>query len=520
MDLSKIDFNPQFQKALHLIEESGKNIFITGRAGTGKSTLLNHFRGNTKKKVVVLAPTGVAAINVKGQTIHSFFGFRPNITPQGIRKKYRQKDEKNIYAKLQTIVIDEISMVRADLLDCVDKFLRLNGPDKSLPFGGIQMIFIGDLYQLPPVVTGQEKDLFRNYYKSPYFFSAHVFENLNMEMIELEKIYRQKDDKFIHLLNAVRNNSATEGDLAWLNKRYNPSFEPKRNDFYICLTSTNDLADQINSERLGQLPGRTYTFHGLIEGEFGKEYLPTASHLELKIGAQIMMLNNDQLGRWINGTIGEITGIREDEPGGEEIIIAALENGQNVEIRPYTWEIYRFFLKGDQLDSEMVGSFTQYPLRLAFAVTIHKSQGKTFQKVIIDIGRGTFAHGQMYVALSRCTTFEGMILKKPIRKHHIRMDYEVMKFITRYQYRLAEMEISREDKIKLIQGAIDKKSELHITYLKAKDEKSRRTVKPLRMEKMEYSGHPFLGIEAYCLTRKENRIFNVDRILEMKMVEK
>lgn len=522
-----IEINRDFQKALDIIGETGKNVFITGRAGTGKSTLLNYFRTNTKKKIVVLAPTGVAAINVRGQTIHSFFGFKPNITLQGIRKKFKTKDEKNIYEKLEAIVIDEISMVRADLLDCVDKFLRLNGPNKNKPFGGIQMIFIGDLYQLPPVVTGQEKEIFKNHYKSPYFFSSHIFEDFEMEFIELEKIYRQKDDAFIKLLNAVRNNSVTENDLARLNERHDPLFEAVKDDFYICLTSTNDMADEVNARELQKLAGHLHTFQGSIDGEFGKEYLPTAMELQLKIGAQIMMLNNDSTGRWINGTIGKVLTIHEDssqrnnqgDNSGdfeEKVIVAELENGKTVEITPYTWEIFRFFLNKGQLDSEMVGSFTQYPVRLAFAVTIHKSQGKTFQKVVIDIGRGTFAHGQMYVALSRCTTFEGMVLKKQIQKHHIRMDYEVMKFLTRYQYKLAGRNLSREDKIRMISRAIEKKSAINILYLKAKDEKSRRVIKPLKLKNMEYSGHPFLGMEAYCTTRKENRIFNVDRILEME----
>lgn len=231
-----------------------------------------------------------------------------------------------------------------------------------------------------------------------------------------------------------------------------------------------------------------------------------------------MMLNNDSGGRWVNGSIGKITDVRMDEIG-EEIIVADLDNGKTVEVSPHTWKISKFFLKEGQLASEMIGSFTQYPLRLAFAVTIHKSQGKTFQKVIIDIGRGTFAHGQMYVALSRCTTFEGMVLRKPIQKHHIRMDYEVVKFITRYQYETAEKQLSREDKIEMIQEALERGLELQITYLKAQDDKSRRTVTPLQLSNMEYAGSPFLGMKAYCQTQAGNLTFNVDRILEMRVAE-
>ena len=511
----EIDFNPEFQHALDMMEKTDKNIFITGRAGTGKSTLLNYFHNNTKKNAVILAPTGVAAVNVGGQTIHSFFHFKPNVTPASVKKKKAaQKEKTTIYKKLTTIIIDEVSMVRADLLDCVDKFLRLNGPNSKRPFGGVQMIFIGDLYQLPPVVTSQEREIFRSHYSSPYFFSANVLEQLDMEFVELEKVYRQKDNEFIRLLNAIRNRTVTDDDLALFNKRHDAKFTAPSGAFYLSLTSTNDLADNINEEQLAKLPGKIWKAQGIIDGEFGKEYLPTAVELNLKKGAQIMLLNNDTYGRWINGTIGKITGFKKDDEG-EEIITAKLDNGESVEISPYTWKIYRFFLKNDELRSEDVGSFTQYPVRLAFAVTIHKSQGKTFENVIIDVGRGTFAHGQMYVALSRCTSLAGIVLKQPLKKSHILMDWHIVKFITRTQYDKAEKSFSHDDKLRIIHDAIKEKKNLDILYLKAKDEKSRRTIRPLFVGEMEYSGHPFVGMDAYCLTRKENRRFNVDRILEI-----
>lgn len=511
----EIDFNPEFQNALDRMEQTDKNIFITGRAGTGKSTLLNYFQNNTKKNIVVLAPTGVAAVNVGGQTIHSFFHFKPGVTLAAIRKKRAAGKEKtSIYKKLTTIVIDEISMVRADLLDCVDRFLRLNGPDSRKPFGGVQMIFIGDLYQLPPVVTGTEREIFKSHYSSPYFFSAKVMQGLDMEFIELEKVYRQKDDEFVRLLNSVRNNSVTDDDIALFNKRCNPSFEMSADDFYISLTSTNDMSDRINEQRLAQLPGRVWKAQGIVEGDFGKESMPTAGELKLKKGAQIMLLNNDSYGRWINGTIGKVLGFEENEEG-EVMVDALLDNGETVEISPYKWEIYRYFLKDDELKSESVGSFIQYPIRLAFAVTIHKSQGKTFEKVVIDVGRGTFAHGQMYVALSRCTTLEGLILSNPLKKSHVLMDWNVVKFLTSIQYEKAKQKCSLDDKIKIINSAIREKKNLDILYLKAKDEKSRRTVCPLSVEEMEYKGHSFLGLSAYCLDRRQKRVFNVDRILEV-----
>ncbi len=496
------------------MEESDKSMLITGRAGTGKSTLLNYFRHNTKKKVVILAPTGVAAINVGGQTIHSFFHFKPNVTAAAIKKKKSTKDKPTIYKKLTTIVIDEVSMVRADLLDCVDKFLRLNGPNPKFPFGGVQMIFIGDLYQLPPVVTNQEREIFKTHYPSPYFFSANVFAELGLEFVELEKVYRQKDDEFIRLLNTIRNNTITDADLALFNRRCDPQFEAPTGTFYLSLTSTNDLADSINEKRLAELRGKIWKAEGIIEGDFGKEYLPTAMELKLKKGAQIMLLNNDSFGQWINGTIGKMIDIEENEEG-EELIVAELDNGDTVSIAPYTWKIYRFFLKNGELRSEDVGSFRQYPVRLAFAVTIHKSQGKTFENVIIDVGRGTFAHGQMYVALSRCTTLGGIVLRQPLKKSHIMMDWQVVKFLTSMQYARAEKTCSREDKLLMINEAIALKKDLEIVYLKASDEKSRRTIRPLLMEEMEYSGHPYLGLEAFCLERKQKRLFNVDRILEV-----
>ena len=510
---AEIDFNPEFCRALELMENSCSHVFVTGRAGTGKSTLLTHFRRTTRKNVVVLAPTGVAAVNVGGQTIHSFFCFKPDVTPGGIRRKGRD-EKKNLYKRLTTIVVDEVSMVRADLLDCIDKFLRLNGPDPTLPFGGVQMILIGDLYQLPPVVKGEQKSLFRGHYGTPYFFSARAMEGLNMVLIELERVYRQTDDEFIRLLNAIRNRTATEEDVAALNRRYDPAFEPPPKDHYIHLTSTNDLADEINEGRLAQLKGKVWTSLGVIEGDFGTEYLPTAVELRLKRGAQIMLLNNDASGRWINGTIGRVAGFVQDEEG-RELIAADLDTGEPVTITPHRWEIYRFFLKDGELASEVAGSFTHFPVRLAFAVTIHKSQGKTFEKAVIDVGRGTFAHGQMYVALSRCRTLEGIVLKQPLKKSHLLLDWQVVKFLTRFQYAQAEGQCPREEKIRIIEAAIRSRQTLEIVYLKAKDEKSRRSIKPLSIGDMEFKGHSFLGLQALCLQRQERRTFNVDRILEI-----
>lgn len=512
----QIELNEQFRHALGIMENTDRCIFVTGRAGTGKSTLLSYFRQNTRKKIVVLAPTGVAALNVKGQTVHSFFRFKPNITLKLVRALRSHDDENSIYHNLDAIVIDEISMVRADLLDCVDKFLRLNGPSAGKPFGGIQMIFVGDLYQLPPVVAGDEKAIFNSFYQTPYFYGSKVFDSFEMEFVELEKIYRQHDEGFINLLNGIRNRSITDEGLALLNKRYMPEFEPSLSDFYVHLTTTNLLAEQVNSRQLAKLRSKLYTFEGNIEGNFGAEYLPTAVNLQVKAGAQIMMLNNDAEGRWVNGSIGKITRIVQKKDA-DDVIVAELTDGEEVEITPFVWQIYKFFVEKGQLQSEVVGTFRQYPLMLAWAVTIHKSQGKTFDRVIIDIGRGTFAHGQTYVALSRCTTLDGIILKKPILKNHILTDYRVMDFLTKYQYKKAEQSCSTIDKIKIIGSAIKNKAALRIVYLKPSDEKTRRTIKPLMVGEMEYNNKKYLGVRAFCLKRNEERTFRVDRILEIEV---
>lgn len=510
-----IELNEGFRRALELMEKTDKGVFVTGRAGTGKSTLLSYFRATTAKRIAVLAPTGVAALNVRGQTIHSFFGFKPNVTMERIKKIPSSSDRGDVYRNIDTIVIDEISMVRADLLDCVDKFLRLNGPRKGKPFGGIQMIFIGDLYQLPPVVTGSEKAAFGSLYESPYFYSAHVFKSIDMVFVELDKIYRQHDQRFIDLLNAIRNKSVSEEEIELLNSRVMPEFEPPPDEFYIYLTTTNRQAEEINRRQLSKLKGPMYSFTGFIEGEFGDDYLPTAIELQLKVGAQVMMLNNDPQGRWVNGSVGRITDIIR-YPDEEAVVVVELADGEEVEVTPNTWEIFRFFSEDDKLKSEVIGKFTQYPLMLAWAVTIHKSQGKSFDKVIIDIGRGAFAHGQVYVALSRCTSFEGLVLKKPILKRHIWMDWQVVKFLTRYQYKKAEEGLPIDEKVKLIEEAILKKVALEIVYLKPNDEKTKRVIWPKEVGEMEYRGKRYLGMRAFCTQRNEERTFRVDRILEIK----
>ncbi|MBC7363655.1 MAG: AAA family ATPase [Candidatus Aminicenantes bacterium] len=516
----KLELTTEFKKTLDLLENTDRSVFITGRAGTGKSTLLDYFRYNTKKNVVVLAPTGVAALNVQGQTIHSFFQFRPDITVDKVKKLPVFKRE--LLQNLDTMIVDEISMVRADLLDCVDLALRLNRDFPELPFGGLQMVMIGDLYQLPPVVTGNEKPVFTHHYDSPYFFSARAFqaEKFQPEFIELEKVFRQKEADFLELLNAIRNRSITEEQLARLNSRCQPDFEPEEDDFYITLTSTNEAADRINQQRLERLPGQPHYYHGEIEGEFERASLPTSENLVLKEGAQVMLLNNDVYDRWVNGSIGRVEDII-SVPEKPDVIMVRLQDNNLVDVVPHRWEIFHFEFdrKKKKITSRVVGTFTQYPLRLAWAVTIHKSQGKTFDRVIVDIGSGTFAPGQVYVALSRCTSFAGLVLKKPIKMKHILLDYRVVKFLTQFQYQKAEEKIPLEVKRLRIKEAIKNGLWLEITYLKPDDTKSRRVVQPLKLGYQQYGGKEFEALVGYCHLRREERCFRLDRILEIKLLQ-
>ncbi len=425
---TQIDLNPSFKQALAMMKEGKQNLFITGRAGTGKSTLLQYFCDQQKTRPVVLAPTGVAALNVRGQTIHRFFGFQPDVTVEKIQSKKIKPKQVLVYKKLVSLIIDEVSMLRADLLDCVDVFLKMYGPHKGKIFGGVQMIFIGDLYQLPPVVSFLEKEAFFSHYKTPFFFSARAFENFKIKIIELRKVYRQKDEKFVSILNRIRNNSVQSGDLEILNQRHQPGFKPPLRDFYVYLSSTNKTANDINHHRLNQLNNRLHVSQARIDGDFGKEYFPTLIHLKFKVGAQVMLLNNDSKNRWVNGSMGRIVSFRGD---GRSVCIDLFSTREQVDVSLYTWEIYQFSLSGNKKNivTQVAGTFTQFPFRLAWALTIHKSQGKTFEKVIFDTRGGMFASGQAYVALSRCVSLEGLILKSPFQNKHILVDERIFPFL-------------------------------------------------------------------------------------------
>ena len=497
----QIEINPQFEQALELINNSSRHIFITGKAGAGKSTLLDYAFRNSSKNMVIVAPTGVAALNVHGQTIHRFFSFPLNVTPEKIANYETTPRVKRIYKQLQTLIIDEVSMLRADIFDCIDTFLRIYGPDSDKAFGGVQLVLVGDLYQLPPVITNQETAYFASRYATPYFFSADAFRSISLEVIELSKIYRQTNSDFIDLLSRIRNNTAGADDLQTLNQRLEKPNQA--DDFYITLTTTNQMADRLNKEKLEQLPGRSYCSQAVIDGSFNAEYFPTAEVLELKEGAQIMFLNNDLKGRWVNGSLGKIEAIKFSEEKIRYLSVRLHENAKLVEVFPYSWEIFKYTLAGKEIISDVAGSFTQFPLRLAWAVTIHKSQGQTFDNVCIDIGRGTFASGQLYVALSRCTSLNGIRLRSRLLPRHIISDERICNFMADYT-----SPADSSGKRRRLETAARNRQKLDILYRKADGSTSRRVIIPLHIKGA--------NLLAFCTQRQEQRSFNLERIAEIK----
>lgn len=508
-----IEKSPGIRDALKVFRKGRESALITGRAGTGKSTLVRYMQKTAVRPLVVLAPTGVAALNVQGETIHSFFRFHPGITVEEAERRATQTTSKDLYRTVTTIVIDEISMVRADLLDCVDVFLR-TVRKRSEPFGGVQMILIGDLYQLPPVVQAGDREPFRAVYETPYFFSAQVMRGgaFRFRFIELKNVYRQHDPAFIDLLSYIRDTTITDEQLGLLNTRVIVE-DDEVDDTAIYLTTTNATADRINTRKLSLLPGKPVVFNARMTGSFDSKTAPADVKLHLKKGARVMFLNNDAEGQWVNGTMGVVKSVSR-----QEIVVQTDEEGL-VSVAPFTWTLYRYVVdtKTRRLSQEIVGSFTQVPLQLAWAVTIHKSQGKTFDRAVIDFGRGTFAHGQAYVALSRCRTLEGIWLVRPVRREDVFMDWRVTRFLAGLQYELSEHRCSLEDKTEIIRDAIATTRPLHITYLKPNNQRSHRTVIPHFVGEMVYNGKSFLGMTAMCLNRGEKRVFRVDRILDIKM---
>lgn len=417
---NKFILTKEHRECLDLLNNSSENLILTGKAGTGKSTLIQYFRSNTKKKAVILAPTGIAALNCRGQTIHSFFGFPPRL----INLKAIYPGNRRLFKDLDMIIIDEISMVRADLLDGIDKFLRLNGKDKKLPFGGIQMVFVGDLYQLPPVVTYEESQLFNVYYDCPYFFSANSFNRDLFTLIELTTIFRQKQEDFINFLNTVRNGEVSLSSLEYVNKRLS---QKEIKDSHITLCTTNKVAQGLNLTKLEKIHKPLFKYNASVEGDFPTEdrTLPAELELKLKVGAKVLFVKNDKGGLWVNGTLGKVHKLAE-----KGIKVKIDGSGKIVDVYIDYWDNIRYEYDDDkgEIVEKVIGKLKQYPLRLAWAITIHKSQGMTFDNVCLDFRRSPFAHGQTYVALSRCRSLEGIILTKKIYPNDIIIDERILDF--------------------------------------------------------------------------------------------
>lgn len=433
--------NKEFQNALNLVKYTHQSLFLTGKAGTGKSTFLRYICKNTKKKHVVLAPTGIAAINAGGSTLHSFFKlpFYPLLPDDpnfGLQKgriydffKY-SKEHRKLIEELELIIIDEISMVRADIIDAVDRILRVYSHNLREPFGGKQILLVGDVFQLEPVVKADERDILQRFYPTPYFFSARVFGQIDLVSVELQKVYRQTDNRFIGVLDHIRNNTITATDLQLLNTRHGIPIARNEEDMYITLATRRDVVDHINTRKLEELPGEVETFFGVREGEFPESSLPTAMELTLKVGAQIIFIKNDFERRWVNGTIGTISGL--DTENGTLYIIT--ENGKECDVKQEVWRNIRYTYNEEQkeIEEEVLGTFKQFPIKLAWAITVHKSQGLTFSRVVIDFTGGVFAGGQTYVALSRCTSLEGIQLKKPLNRSDVFVRPEIVSFAQRF----------------------------------------------------------------------------------------
>lgn len=427
--------NDEFQNAWKLINYTHQSVFLTGKAGTGKSTFLKYIRDNIKKKYVVLAPTGIAAVNVGGVTMHSFFRIPlkpllpddPDFAVKRLRERMKYpKDLRKLIKELELIIIDEISMVRADVIDFIDKILRVYSSNMREPFGGKQLLLVGDIFQLEPVVTSDMREVLRTHYQNSYFFSANAFSQIEIVPIELKKIYRQNDSQFISMLDRIRMGRPLQEDVLKLNQRVfeRDSASTSDDKMVMTLATRRDMVDTINENRLKELSSKEMTYTGQITGDFPENSLPTTMELTIKVGAQVVFIKNDREKRWVNGSIGKIVKAKKNS------IEIELESGAKYAVEKAVWEniVYKYDEKTNRVIENVIGTFEQYPIKLAWALTVHKSQGLTFNNVVIDIGRGAFSSGQTYVALSRCRSFEGMQLRSTVSERDIFVNPSIIEF--------------------------------------------------------------------------------------------
>lgn len=505
--------NAEFQSAWKLVSYTNRSVFLTGKAGSGKSTFLKYIRDNTRKKHVVLAPTGIAAVNVGGVTLHSFFRIPfkpllpddPDFQPSRLRSRLKYpKNLQKIIKELELVIIDEISMVRADIIDFIDKVLRVYGGNMREPFGGKQLLLVGDIFQLEPVVTADMRELLRKFYPNSYFFSARVFQELNIVPIELRKIYRQSDSDFISMLDRIRMGHMLDSDLVKLNRRVATASTPGDDDgrMVMTLATRRDMVDAINEERLDRLTTPEVVYDGAIKGDFPENSLPTAMELTLKAGAQIVFIKNDRERRWVNGTIGKVVGVDDDA------IEVELESGETHTVERALWENiqYKYDEDSGRVVEKVIGTFIQFPVKLAWALTVHKSQGLTFNNVSIDMGRGAFSSGQTYVALSRCRSFEGITLLSEISARDVFVNPALVAFSGTFNNRMLineALQYAQADDCyhraaeAFDDGRMHEAVDLFAEAVTARNELGRDSVRRLMRRKLSIIPHMQAQLESY-----------------------